>query len=143
MEKPRFSPERNKAQVVLLQKEIYKKEEKYLGLKLPSEKERFEKFIRALKPKFSGLLKDNKKSYSAYTDSTPEQNLSKSQYLNQRGKSVVKTSYLYSYQQPKVTNRTWDIIHNTNPKTGNDKDKTLSLLKKSLRNVAQRKNIFY
>ncbi|OMJ71679.1 hypothetical protein SteCoe_30048 [Stentor coeruleus] len=143
MEKPRFSPEWNNPQVVLLQKEIYKKEEKHLGLKLPSEKERFERFIRELKPRFSGILKDYKKSDLSYKDNTEGENISKSQYLHQRGSSIVELSYIKPYQQPKLTNRTWDLIHNTNPRTGNEKDKKYFLIKKSLQNIAQRKNIFY
>ena len=62
MEKPRFPPERNSPQLVQLQKEIYRHEERALGLSLTPEKSRFNQFVRDLKPPFAQLGGDMRRS---------------------------------------------------------------------------------
>ena len=55
MEKQRFAPERNSPQLVQWQKEVYKREERALGLSLSPDKTRFNQFVQDLKPPFGQL----------------------------------------------------------------------------------------
>ena len=60
--KSRFSPEKSSPEQIRLIKEIYRKEEKCLGISPIPEKIRYDNFIRGLKPKFSGAGEQLRKS---------------------------------------------------------------------------------
>lgn len=143
MDKPRFSPERDYPQAMMLQKQIYRKEEKYLGLCLPSEKERFEKFIREFNTKFSGGIQTLRREEVSKRSGMGIQSTYRSQFLHQRTGPNDKSHLLESSQLPKITNRTWDTINSKSLTNAVKKEKSLVLLKGGLKDISQRRNIFY
>ncbi|OMJ77171.1 hypothetical protein SteCoe_23315 [Stentor coeruleus] len=143
MDKPRFSPERDYPQAMMLQKQIYRKEEKYLGLCLPSEKERFEKFIREYNNKFSGIVQTLRRDEVSKRSGMGIQNTYRSQFLHQGSGSRDKKYRLENSQLPKITNRTWDNVNSKSLTDGVKKEKSFVLLKGGLKNFTQRRNIFY
>ncbi|OMJ70215.1 hypothetical protein SteCoe_31872 [Stentor coeruleus] len=142
MDKPRFSPERDFPQAMMLQKQIYRKEENYLGLRLPSEKERFEKFTRELNIKFNKVTQTLRREEVSKRAGMDIQSTYRSQFLHQRPSSKDKSHHLES-SLPKITNRTWDVINSKSSSNTVKKENNFLLLKGSLNNLGQRRNIFY
>ncbi|OMJ71996.1 hypothetical protein SteCoe_29672 [Stentor coeruleus] len=142
MDRQRFSPEKDYAQTVMLQKEIYKKEEKLLGIKVLSEKQRLDKIMRDLKPKFAEVMGELRRDEIMKRGGLEIVNGSKSQFFHRRTGSTLESMFLEVGPQKKDTDRTWD---NFGSKTmiGMRKDPNCMMLRSGFKNQMKRRNIFY
>lgn len=143
MDKHRFSPEKDFAQAVMLQKEIYKKEEKLLGIRVLSEKQRLEKIMRGLRPKFAGVMGELRRDEIMKRGGLEIVSGSKSQFFHRRTGSTLESMFLEKGPQKNDTDRTWESIGSQSTIIGMRKKPSCAMLRSGFKNQIQKRNIFY
>jgi hypothetical protein len=112
MEKERF-PERPNLKDIQLKKEIYKREEKVLGLALSSEKARFQNFLRNIKPRFGGVLEETQKSNGESSGLSISN--SRDQYDLYKKRNISELVQKIRESSPSPSNKSKEFIYKSSP----------------------------
>ena len=143
MDKHRFSPEKDFAQTVMWQKEIYRKEEKLLGIRVLSEKQRLEKIMRDLRPRFAEVMGELRRDEVMKRGGLEIVNGSKSQFFHRRTGSTLENMFLEKGLQKNDTDRTWDSVGSKSTIIGMRKEPSCVMMRSGFKNQIQKRNIFY